>query len=309
MAPGLDDRQRPPDRPSLPRSRTRRRRSPHEAARPLRGRRARLRSPPIDTSARRDPVHGGQRGKHGPDAVLAGHSVDAGAGDHARKIVHGDIFRRMNISLSRPRRDRAPDGRTHRRRRVFRSPSGIARVERADDSRGKRARGRPPRRPTPRAAPTSSSPAFRLAATSSRSSMGPTACSPAWNGEHARRLHVRRSRDLADDSRGARRARRRLPRRAGQRRRDGRREGHAHRHGRWRRGGARARAPVLETFAQKIVHCGDVGAGDAVKAVNQALLAIHIWPPPKARALVKQGVEPEVALDVINASSGRSNSR
>ena len=34
--------------------------------------------------------------------------------------------------------------------------------------------------------------------------------------------------------------------------------------------------PVLETFGQKIVHCGDVGAGDAVKAVNNALLATHI---------------------------------
>src|SRR6185437_1273311 len=28
--------------------------------------------------------------------------------------------------------------------------------------------------------------------------------------------------------------------------------------------------PVLQTFGQKVVHCGDVGAGDAVKAVNNA---------------------------------------
>jgi len=67
--------------------------------------------------------------------------------------------------------------------------------------------------------------------------------------------------------------------------------------------------PVLETFGQKIVHCGDVGAGHTVKAMNQALLAIHIWTAGEALVtLVKEGVAPAVALDVINASSERSNS-
>ena len=66
--------------------------------------------------------------------------------------------------------------------------------------------------------------------------------------------------------------------------------------------------PVLEAFGKKIVHCGDVGAGDAVKAVNNALLAVHIWSTAEGlAALAKAGVEAEVALDVINASSGRSN--
>src|SRR5512143_1178389 len=66
--------------------------------------------------------------------------------------------------------------------------------------------------------------------------------------------------------------------------------------------------PVLETFGQKIVHCGDVGAGDTVKAVNQAFLATHILAAAEGlAALVKLGVDPRVALDVINASSGRSN--
>ena len=66
--------------------------------------------------------------------------------------------------------------------------------------------------------------------------------------------------------------------------------------------------PVLETFGQKIVHCGDVGAGDAVKAVNNAFLATHILAAAEGlAALVKMGVDPRVALDVINASSGRSN--
>jgi len=67
--------------------------------------------------------------------------------------------------------------------------------------------------------------------------------------------------------------------------------------------------PVIEAFGKKIVHAGAVGAGDAVKAVNNALLAVHILATAEGLAvLVKAGVDPKVALDVINASSGRSNS-
>lgn len=67
--------------------------------------------------------------------------------------------------------------------------------------------------------------------------------------------------------------------------------------------------PALEAFGEKIVHCGPVGAGHAVKAVNQAMLAVHIWSLGEGMlALSKAGVSPGVALDVINASSGRSNS-
>lgn len=66
--------------------------------------------------------------------------------------------------------------------------------------------------------------------------------------------------------------------------------------------------PVLETFGTKIVHCGAVGAGDALKSVNNALLAIHVWSTAEGlAALMKAGVSADVALDVINASSGRSN--
>lgn len=66
--------------------------------------------------------------------------------------------------------------------------------------------------------------------------------------------------------------------------------------------------PVLEVFGKKIVHCGAIGAGDAVKAVNNALLALHLWSTAEGLiALRKAGVAPDVALDVINTSSGRSN--
>ncbi|HEU4747590.1 MAG TPA: NAD(P)-dependent oxidoreductase [Gemmatimonadaceae bacterium] len=66
--------------------------------------------------------------------------------------------------------------------------------------------------------------------------------------------------------------------------------------------------PVVEAFGKKIVHAGPVGSGDALKAVNNALLAVHILSTGEGLAmLVKAGVDPGVALDVINSSSGRSN--
>ncbi|HWZ61247.1 MAG TPA: NAD(P)-dependent oxidoreductase [Gemmatimonadaceae bacterium] len=66
--------------------------------------------------------------------------------------------------------------------------------------------------------------------------------------------------------------------------------------------------PVLNAVGKKIVHCGPIGAGDAVKAVNNALLAVNLWSAGEGlAALKKAGVSSAVALDVINASSGRSN--
>ena len=65
---------------------------------------------------------------------------------------------------------------------------------------------------------------------------------------------------------------------------------------------------VVEAFGKKIVHAGPVGAGDALKAVNNALLAVHILSTGEGLALlVKAGVDARTALEVINASSGRSN--
>ncbi len=69
---------------------------------------------------------------------------------------------------------------------------------------------------------------------------------------------------------------------------------------------ARAR-PVLEAFGRRIEHAGPVGAGDALKAVNNALLAVNILAAGEGlAALVRAGVPPRTALDVVNASSGRS---
>jgi 3-hydroxyisobutyrate dehydrogenase len=66
--------------------------------------------------------------------------------------------------------------------------------------------------------------------------------------------------------------------------------------------------PVMEAFGEKIIHCGPIGSGHAVKAVNQALLAIHIWSLGEGlTTLARMGVKPGVAIEIINASSGRSN--
>ena len=66
--------------------------------------------------------------------------------------------------------------------------------------------------------------------------------------------------------------------------------------------------PYLEAMGKKIIHVGPVGSGHALKAVNNTLLAVNLWAAGEGlAALVKQGVDPRVALEVINASSGRSN--
>ena len=64
---------------------------------------------------------------------------------------------------------------------------------------------------------------------------------------------------------------------------------------------------ILETFARKIVYIGPSGTGHAVKAINNALLAIGIWSAAEGLlALKKLGVSPSQALEAINSSSGRS---
>ena len=64
----------------------------------------------------------------------------------------------------------------------------------------------------------------------------------------------------------------------------------------------------LQAFGSRIVHVGPAGAGHAVKAVNQVLLAVNIQAAGEGlAALAKLGVPASAALEVINGSSGRSN--
>ncbi|MGH7508423.1 MAG: NAD(P)-dependent oxidoreductase [Gemmatimonadales bacterium] len=65
--------------------------------------------------------------------------------------------------------------------------------------------------------------------------------------------------------------------------------------------------PVLAAFGKRIEHMGPVGAGDAMKAVNNALLAVNIIAAGEGlAALVKAGVSARTAVEVLNESSGRS---
>lgn len=67
--------------------------------------------------------------------------------------------------------------------------------------------------------------------------------------------------------------------------------------------------PVLQAFGSRIILCGPTGAGHAIKALSNALLAIHLWSAGEVLvAAAKAGVQPSIALDVINGSAGRSNS-
>jgi 3-hydroxyisobutyrate dehydrogenase len=69
---------------------------------------------------------------------------------------------------------------------------------------------------------------------------------------------------------------------------------------------ARAR-PVLAAFGKRIELLGPVGAGHAMKAVNNALLAVNLIAVGEGlAALVKAGVRARTAVEVLNASSGRS---
>jgi len=71
---------------------------------------------------------------------------------------------------------------------------------------------------------------------------------------------------------------------------------------------ARRAQEFVAPFAGKIVHVGPVGTAHALKAINNALLAVNIQAAGEGlAALVKLGVPAAKALEVINASSGRSN--
>lgn len=65
--------------------------------------------------------------------------------------------------------------------------------------------------------------------------------------------------------------------------------------------------PVLEVTCDRIVHVGPIGAGMAVKAVSNALLATSLWAAAEGlAALTKAGVPASTALQVFNGATSRS---
>ena len=65
---------------------------------------------------------------------------------------------------------------------------------------------------------------------------------------------------------------------------------------------------ILKTFGGKIVMTGPVGSGMAVKAINNVMNSAHplLIAAEGLLALRNFGVSPDIALEVINSSSGRS---
>lgn len=67
--------------------------------------------------------------------------------------------------------------------------------------------------------------------------------------------------------------------------------------------------PMLSAIGSRVVHAGDVGAGHAVKALNNLMSAGHLLLSSEALIAGRRfGLDPAVMLEIINAASGRSAS-
>ncbi|WIV11974.1 NAD(P)-dependent oxidoreductase [Proteiniborus sp. MB09-C3] len=65
--------------------------------------------------------------------------------------------------------------------------------------------------------------------------------------------------------------------------------------------------PVLNCIGKKVIHVGEIGAGDTAKLVNNLLLGANMVAVAEALALgVKAGLKPEVLYNIISQSSGSS---
>lgn len=68
-------------------------------------------------------------------------------------------------------------------------------------------------------------------------------------------------------------------------------------------------APLLRELGGRVVRVGDVGAGHAVKALNNLMSAAHLIVSSEAAVVAARfGIDPAVLLEVVNGSSGRSGS-
>ncbi|MGP4014751.1 NAD(P)-dependent oxidoreductase [Saccharopolyspora sp. 5N708] len=71
---------------------------------------------------------------------------------------------------------------------------------------------------------------------------------------------------------------------------------------------ARVRPP-LDCLGGKVTHVGGIGAGHALKALNNLMSATHLLVSSEALLAGREfGLDPAVMLEVVNGSSGRSGS-
>jgi len=65
--------------------------------------------------------------------------------------------------------------------------------------------------------------------------------------------------------------------------------------------------PIFETFANLIVHLGDVGTGQIAKLINNALMAANLGLAHRAMSVASGlGIDRQALLGLLNESSGRS---
>ena len=65
--------------------------------------------------------------------------------------------------------------------------------------------------------------------------------------------------------------------------------------------------PVLKSMGSNVFHCGDIGAGNVVKLVNNMLAFIQMMGAAEAIVLgAKAGVDPNILWQAVKASSGAS---
>ena len=66
--------------------------------------------------------------------------------------------------------------------------------------------------------------------------------------------------------------------------------------------------PLFQDIGDDVFECGKLGAGHALKALNNMLSALSVFATTEALMIGKRfGLDPAVMIDTINKSSGRSN--
>jgi len=66
--------------------------------------------------------------------------------------------------------------------------------------------------------------------------------------------------------------------------------------------------PIIAAFSSLIEYVGESGSGFAVKAINNTLMATHLWALAEGLTVLKsKGVDLSAALNCINHSSGKSS--
>ena len=64
---------------------------------------------------------------------------------------------------------------------------------------------------------------------------------------------------------------------------------------------------IFDVLGKKVYRVGDVGAGDAIKLVNNLLLGVNMAAVAEAMVVgVKAGLDPRILLEIISSSSGNS---